>query len=72
VIFSCLAEASPADREDHCLVVYTFGRSGARKLFRSFSSVEVRSEYLFTYGFGPLTRRCRSVSGACSARARMR
>ena len=46
---------SPADRKDHCPVVYTFSRSGARKLFRAFSSVEVHSEYPFTYGFGPLT-----------------
>ena len=46
---------SPADRKDHCPVVYTFSRSGARKLFRAFSSVEVHSEYPFTYGFGPLS-----------------
>jgi hypothetical protein len=30
-------------------------RTGARKLFRDFSKVHVRSEYPFTYGFGPLT-----------------
>ena len=46
---------SPTDRKDHCPVVYTFSRGGARKLFRAFSSVEVHSEYPFTYGFGPLT-----------------
>ena len=46
---------SPTDRDDHCPVVYTFSRSGARQLFRAFSSVEVHSEYPFTYGFGPLT-----------------
>ena len=46
---------SPADRKDHCPVVYTFSRSGVRNLFRDFSSVEVHSDYPFTYGFGPLT-----------------
>ncbi len=46
---------SPSDRKDHCPVVYTFSRSGARKLFRDFSNVQVQSEYPFTYGFGPLT-----------------
>jgi ubiquinone/menaquinone biosynthesis C-methylase UbiE len=46
---------SPNDRKDHCPVVYTFSRSGVRKLFRAFSTVDVRSEYPFTYGFGPLT-----------------
>lgn len=46
---------SPADRKDHCPVVYTFSRSGVRRLFRDFSSVEVRPDYPFTYGFGPLT-----------------
>jgi SAM-dependent methyltransferase len=46
---------SPRNREDHCPVVYTFSRSGVRTLFREFSSVEVRSDYPFTYGFGPLT-----------------
>jgi hypothetical protein len=35
--------------------VYTFSRSGVRRLFRDFSSVGVRAEYPFTYGFGPLT-----------------
>jgi SAM-dependent methyltransferase len=48
---------SPTDRQDHCPVVYTFGRPGVRKLFRDFSSVEVHSDYPFTYGFGPLTTR---------------
>jgi SAM-dependent methyltransferase len=46
---------SPSDRKDHCPVVYTFSRSGARKLFREFSNVQVHSEYPFTHGFGPLT-----------------
>jgi SAM-dependent methyltransferase len=46
---------SPSDRKDHCPVVYTFSRSGVRKLFRDFSSVQVHSEYPFTHGFGPLT-----------------
>jgi len=46
---------SPRDRKDHCPVVYTFSRSGVRKLFRDFASVEVHSDYPFTYGFGPLT-----------------
>jgi SAM-dependent methyltransferase len=45
---------SPRDRKDHCPVVYTFSRSGVRKLFRDFASVEVHSDYPFTYGFGPL------------------
>lgn len=46
---------SPADRKDHCPVVYTFSRGGARRLFRGFASVEVHADYPFTYGFGPLT-----------------
>ena len=46
---------SPRGRKDHCPVVYTFSRSGVRTLFRDFASVKVRSEYPFTYGFGPLT-----------------
>jgi ubiquinone/menaquinone biosynthesis C-methylase UbiE len=46
---------SPNDRKDHCPVVYTLSRTGARKLFRDYSKVHVRSEYPFTYGFGPLT-----------------
>lgn len=46
---------SPIDRTDHCPVVYTFSRSGVRRLFRDFSTVTVRAEYPFTYGFGPLT-----------------
>ena len=45
----------PRDRKDHCPVVYTFSRSGVRELFRDFASVEVHSDYPFTYGFGPLT-----------------
>jgi SAM-dependent methyltransferase len=48
---------SPNDRKDHCPVVYTFSRRGVRKLFGAFSTVDVRSEYPFTYGFGPLTTR---------------
>src|SRR5258708_23500580 len=48
---------SPNDRQDHCPVVYTFSRGGVRRLFRDFSSVEVHSDYPFTYGFGPLTTR---------------
>jgi 2-polyprenyl-3-methyl-5-hydroxy-6-metoxy-1,4-benzoquinol methylase len=48
---------SPRDRKDHCPVVYTFSRSGARTLFGDFSSVSVRSDYPFTFGFGPLTTR---------------
>ncbi len=46
---------SPRDRNDHCPVVYTFSRGGARRLFRDFASVEVRAAYPFTYGFGPFT-----------------
>ena len=46
---------SPTDRKDHCPVVYTFSRGGARRLFRGFASVEVHADYPFTYGFGPLT-----------------
>lgn len=45
---------SPRDRKDHCPVVYTFSRTGVRRLFSDFSSVQVRSDYPFTYGFGPL------------------
>lgn len=48
---------SPNGRKDHCPVVYTFSRSGVRKLFRDFSSVQVHTAYPFTYGFGPLTTR---------------
>ncbi len=29
---------SPSDRKDHCPVVYTFSRGGARRLFRDFST----------------------------------
>jgi ubiquinone/menaquinone biosynthesis C-methylase UbiE len=47
---------SPKDRKDHCPVVYTFSRRAARRLFREYSTVTVRSEYPFTYGFGPLGR----------------
>ena len=46
---------SPRDRKDHCPVVSTYSRSGVRELFRDFASVEVHSDYPFTYGFGPLT-----------------
>lgn len=45
---------SPRSRKDHCPVVYTFSRRGARKLFSEFSDVSVLSEYPFTFGFGPL------------------
>lgn len=48
---------SPADRSDHCPVVYTFGRRGVRRLFRDFPRVDVRCAYPFTYGFGPLATR---------------
>jgi SAM-dependent methyltransferase len=43
---------SPRDRDDHCPVVYTFGRRGVRKLFAGFSEVSVHAAYPFTYGFG--------------------
>jgi len=46
---------SPTDRKDHCPVVYTFSRGGARRLFGDFTRVEVHADYPFTYGFGPLT-----------------
>jgi hypothetical protein len=46
---------SPRDRDDHCPVVYTFSRRGARRLFGAFSTVDVHAAYPFTYGFGPLT-----------------
>ncbi len=45
---------SPRSRHDQCPVVYTFSRNAVRELFRDFASAEVRSEYPFTYGFGPL------------------
>lgn len=45
---------SPRDRDDHCPVVYTFSRRGARELFGDFSRVHVEASYPFTYGFGPL------------------
>jgi ubiquinone/menaquinone biosynthesis C-methylase UbiE len=48
---------SPRDRKDHCPVVYTFSRRGAKRLFGEFSEVSVRAEYPFTYGFGPLGSR---------------
>lgn len=48
---------SPRDRNDHCPVVYTYTRGGVRRLFRDFSSVTVRAEYPFTFGFGPLANR---------------
>jgi SAM-dependent methyltransferase len=48
---------SPRDRDDHCPVVYTFSRKGARDLFGAFTSVSVHAAYPFTYGFGPLTMR---------------
>ena len=46
---------SPRDRKDHCPVVYTYSRRGVKELFGAFSAVTVRTEYPFTYGFGPLT-----------------
>ncbi|MGZ4754758.1 MAG: class I SAM-dependent methyltransferase [Acidimicrobiia bacterium] len=46
---------SPRDRKDHCPVVYTYSRSGVKRLFGSFSDVAVHTDYPFTYGFGPLT-----------------
>jgi SAM-dependent methyltransferase len=48
---------SPRHRRDHCPVVYTFSRGGARRLFGDFSSVSVECAYPFTYGFGPLCTR---------------
>jgi SAM-dependent methyltransferase len=45
---------SPRSRSDHCPVVYTFTRRGARELFSEFSDVSVRAEYPFTFGFGSL------------------
>jgi SAM-dependent methyltransferase len=48
---------SPRDRTDHCPVVYTFSRRGAKRLFSEFSEVSVRAEYPFTFGFGPLGSR---------------
>jgi SAM-dependent methyltransferase len=48
---------SPRDRDDHCPVVYTFSRDGAKRLFGEFSEVSVRAEYPFTHGFGPLGSR---------------
>lgn len=46
---------SPRDRKDHCPVVYTYSRSGVKALFGAFSSIDVHTDYPFTYGFGPLT-----------------
>lgn len=46
---------SPKDRKDHCPVVYTYSRSGVKRLFGAFSNVDVHTDYPFTYGFGPLT-----------------
>ena len=46
---------SPKDLKDHCPVVYTYSRAGARALFREFTDVDVKKEYPFTHGFGPLT-----------------
>jgi 2-polyprenyl-3-methyl-5-hydroxy-6-metoxy-1,4-benzoquinol methylase len=43
---------SPRNRRDDCPVVDTFSRRSARALFRSFSSVQVRTAYPFTFGFG--------------------
>jgi 2-polyprenyl-3-methyl-5-hydroxy-6-metoxy-1,4-benzoquinol methylase len=48
---------SPRDRKDNCPVVYTFSRLEAKRLFGEFSNISVRSEYPFTYGFGPLGSR---------------
>ena len=60
---------SPSDRKDHCPVVYTFSRRGARELFRDFANVGVHSDYPFTYGFGPLTTKT-SPRRPASARPR--
>jgi SAM-dependent methyltransferase len=43
---------SPRDRKDNCPVVWTFSRRGARRLFADFSSVSIKTEYPFTFGFG--------------------
>jgi hypothetical protein len=48
---------SPRDRHDHCPVVYTFTKAEVRRLFATFSKVEVHADYPFTYGFGPLCTR---------------
>jgi SAM-dependent methyltransferase len=48
---------SPRDRKDHCPIVYTFSRRGAKRLFDEFSQVTVRAAYPFTFGFGPLGSR---------------
>jgi SAM-dependent methyltransferase len=48
---------SPRNRKDHCPVVYTFSRRGAKELFGAFSEVSVQAAYPFTYGFGPLCTR---------------
>jgi len=45
---------SPRDHDDHCPVVYTFSRKGVKGLFESYRTVDVTTEYPFTYGFGPL------------------
>ena len=58
---------SPADRKDHCPVVYTFSRSGVRKLFRGFSRVESTRITRSPTGSGRSPRRCRSPSGDRSA-----
>jgi len=42
---------SPRNLKDHCPVVYTYTRRSVRQLFRKFASVEVVTEYPFTYGF---------------------
>jgi 2-polyprenyl-3-methyl-5-hydroxy-6-metoxy-1,4-benzoquinol methylase len=41
---------SPRNLKDHCPVVQTFTREGARRLFRRFGRVDVTCEYPFTYG----------------------
>src|SRR5207249_2557924 len=48
---------SPRDRDDHCPVVYTYGRPGIRRLFQAFSNVSVEAAYPFTFGFGPVATR---------------
>lgn len=46
---------SPRNLKDHCPVVYRYTRKAAYGLFRDFSSVEIHSDYPFTYGFRYLT-----------------
>jgi len=46
---------SPRHLKDHCPVVYVYTRAAARHLFRRWSSVEIHTDYPFTYGFRRLT-----------------